>query len=122
MSNEDWYNIKSAYQYALQTRLRHTYLVHMPWLIDQIIESRFTSFFATVSHMNLIVHPTIDLNPKHHRIAIYPKYSWFTLHYSYLDLEDIYTYDEYKVVLEDVKNILWQLMERLDKWRVKNLR
>ncbi len=121
MSNEDWYNIKNAYEYALEKTSRHTYLVHMPWLVDQIIESRFISFFATASHMNLIIHPTIDLNSKHHRIAIYPKASWFTLHYSYYDLKDIYTYEEYKVVLEDVNNILWQLMERLDKWKVKNL-
>ncbi|MEH2075092.1 MAG: hypothetical protein V7K57_11975 [Nostoc sp.] len=115
MKNENWYNIKSTYEYALEKTSRHTYLVHLPWLIDQIIESKFILFFATVSRLNLIIHPTLDLNSKHPRIAIYPKASWFTLHYSYYDLKDIYEYDEYKVLLEDVKNTLWQLMERLDK-------
>ena len=94
---------------------------HMPWLIDQIIESKYASiFFPGLSHMNLSIHPTEYLRTPHRRIIIYPKASWFTLHYSYLGEKDIYTFDEYKVVLEEVKNLLLELMERLEKWKVEN--
>ncbi|NJM23492.1 MAG: hypothetical protein HC836_21930 [Richelia sp. RM2_1_2] len=70
--------------------------------------------------MNLSIHPTEYLRTPHRRIIIYPKASWFTLHYSYLGEKDIYTFDEYKVVLEEVKNLLLELMERLEKWKVEN--
>ncbi|BAY87784.1 hypothetical protein NIES267_75540 (plasmid) [Calothrix parasitica NIES-267] len=70
--------------------------------------------------MNLSIHPTSKLRTLHRRIIIYPKGNWFTLHYSYLGKKDVYRYDLYKVVLAEVKDILLELMERLEKWKIEN--
>ncbi|KJH70014.1 hypothetical protein [Aliterella atlantica] len=125
MSYEEWHSAKSGYKSVLENipRLGHTYLAHMPWLIDQIIESKYALiFFPGRSHMNLFIQPTFELDiDEHYWIVIHPKASWFTLHYCYLDGEDIFTYDEYKVVLKEVKNLLLKLMERLEQWKLENL-
>lgn len=122
MSPEEWYSTKNSYESVLKSSRRLTYLSHMPWLIDQIIESKYASvFFPGLSHMNLFIQPTVELDTQHHWIVIHPKASWFTLHYCYSDNQGMFTYDEYKVALKEVKNLLLELMERLEKWKVENL-
>ncbi|MCF4966765.1 hypothetical protein [Nostoc sp. CMAA1605] len=125
MSSEAWQSAKSSYESVLKiSRLRYTYLALMPWLIDQIIESKYASlFFPGMSHMNLFIQPTFELNiDKHHWIVIHPKVNWFTLHYCYSDVQDTFLYDEYKVFLKaDARNIILKLMERLEQWKSINL-
>ncbi|MBV6623479.1 MAG: hypothetical protein KI793_11180 [Rivularia sp. (in: Bacteria)] len=123
MSIKRWHSVKNSYESVLQESLRFTHLSDMPWLIDQIIESKYASkFFPGLSHMSLFIQPTIELDTrKDCWIVIHPRANWFMLHYCYSDKQGIFTYDEYKVVLKDVKNLLFELMESLEKWKVENL-
>jgi hypothetical protein len=95
----------------------------MLWLIDQIIESKYSElFFPVISCGNLLIELSNNWhnNGKLPKIAIYPKWNWFTFHFSKFNEADEYIFDEYKVPIEQsekVRETLFELLLRLDNWR-----
>ncbi len=121
MSQEDWYSIKNYYQNPSIPN-RHLSFEVMVWLVDQIIESRFSNlFFPLLSHQSLHIQISHDWRkisqlPK---ITIYPKRNWLTFHYCIFDEFSKYQFDEYKVMVDQsdyITETMFTLLERLENW------
>lgn len=122
ISKKDWYSVKYYYEED-SSRKRPPSFDEMLWLVDQIIESKYSElFFPSQSCGTLLLNLSDNWpdNSKMPRIAIDPKWNWFTFRFGYFNEADEYIFDEYKVPIsqsENVRATLFELLERLDNWR-----
>ncbi|OUL21700.1 hypothetical protein BV372_31470 [Nostoc sp. T09] len=122
MSKKDWYSVKYYYEED-SSRKQPPSFDKMLWLVDEIIESKYSElFFPVLSCGTLVINLSDNWrdNSKLPRIAIYPKWNWFTFHLSHFNEADEYIFDEYKVPIDQSENVratIFELLERLDNWR-----
>ncbi|MBD2298362.1 hypothetical protein H6G28_07065 [Nostoc sp. FACHB-190] len=121
MSQEHWYFIKNYYQNPSMPTQYLSFEV-MAWLVDQIIESRFSNlFFPLLSHQALHIQISSDWCKisKLSKVTIYPKRNWLTFHYCIFNEFNKYQFDEYKVMLDQsdyLTETMFTLLERLENY------
>lgn len=124
MLKKEWYSIKKSYEILLDKRQTPS-LEKMPWLVDQIIESKYVNiFFPSMSLSCLHINLSGDWHDsgKLPKITVEPKYNWLTFHYCHFNEPESDTFfDELKVMIDQiyqVRKTLFGLLERLEKWQV----
>ncbi|RCJ28911.1 hypothetical protein A6770_00480 [Nostoc minutum NIES-26] len=121
MSRQEWYNIKKSYEIFLDIKKTPS-LEKMPWLVDQIIESKYVDiFFPSMSLSCLHINLSGDWRDsgKLPKITVDPKWNWVTFHYCHFNKPKSDTFfDEFKVMVDQiyqVRETLFGLLERLEK-------
>ncbi len=122
VSKKDWYSVKYYYQENSSSK-RPPSFDEMLWLVDRIIESKYSELFFPVQSCGTLLIELSDNwrdNGKFPRIAVAPKWNWFTFRFGYFNEANEYIFDEYKIPIERPENVretLFELLEHLDNWR-----
>lgn len=119
MSKKDWDSIKNSYEIYWASRTLA--FEKMPWLIQQIIESKYAEmFFPSTSHTSLHINLSTywDHNYNMPKIVVAPQRNWVTFRYYRVDKSDPCKFDWYKITIDQItqlKTTLFKLLERLEK-------